>query len=144
MKRVRIFSLLCIAVIVSGCASTTTIKAVQENATIRVRDEPSRALPYTGKYRTTTFGKYEFKASQAGDDAMYGILPLKLNVGYMIMDALIFGPGALFNLRGVYPEYEFDLDNRVIRFRKSLADPWREYQPKESEADRARRYYGDL
>lgn len=82
-------------------------------------------------------------ALAAGGKKMYGILPLKFNGGYLAMNILFFAPAPFFNLREVYPLYEFDVDRNVIKFRGSEKESWMEMQPTPEEAARAKRFFGD-
>jgi hypothetical protein len=50
-----------------------------------------------------------------------------------------------FNLREVYPFYEFDTEKGVVRYKKQAADPWHTYTPTSDEIERARSYFaGDI
>lgn len=70
------------------------------------------------------------------------MLPLDLSGGNIALDILFFCPALFFNIREVFPEYEFDLSQRVIRYREKPTQPWTEYRPTEAETARAQRLFG--
>jgi hypothetical protein len=127
--------------LLSGCAATTTINATQSGASIDVKSSPQASIPRTETYSTTSFGNYEFRAQSAGLDPFYGILPLKFNGGYLALDILFFAPAAFFNLREVYPFYEFDLEKKHVKFRSKEDEEWTVYVPLEAEASRSKDLY---
>jgi len=88
---------------------------------------------------TTSFGNYEFRADAPGYEPLYGILPLKFNGGYLALDILFFAPAAFFNLREVYPFYEFDLDKKNVRYKIKPEDEWSTAVPLQAEELRAKR-----
>ena len=59
------------------------------------------------------------------------------------MDILFFAPAAFFNLREVFPFYEFDIEKRVVKYRFKETDEWNVYTPLEAEANRAREFFKD-
>ena len=81
-------------------------------------------------------------SASPGFDPLYGVLPLKFNGGYLALDILFFfAPAMFFNLREGYPYYEFDMDKRVVRYKKHPSDPWVNYQPSEAESQRAKGHF---
>ena len=117
-KAKRILLLAGIAVLVglvAGCAATTTLNASQGGTTIAVKESNQTTSPRTEKFGTTSFGNYEFLAESPGFEPFTGILPLKFNGGYLALDILFFAPAMFFNLREVYPYYEFDMQARVVK-----------------------------
>ena len=127
--------------VLTACSMSTTISARPPAASLQVREKAYSALPATDRIKTTTFGNYEFKAEKAGAEPFFGILPLKFNGGYLTLDILFFAPGTFYNLRGVFPEYEIDVDEQVIRYRSEASGPWVDYKPTPAETARARRYF---
>lgn len=75
-------------------------------------------------------------------DPLYGILPLDFQGGYLAADILFFAPAMFFNLRGVFPEYDVDLQERIVRYREK-GGQWASYTPTAAEAERARRFFGE-
>ncbi|HEY7866027.1 MAG TPA: hypothetical protein VIC51_08495, partial [Psychromonas sp.] len=65
----------------------------------------------------STCGKYVFKASSEGKKPIYGLVPLKFNAGYLAADIMFFAPAMFFNLREVYPHYQFDINAGVVRYK---------------------------
>jgi hypothetical protein len=129
------------AAAVAALGLTTTLNAAQDSVDIAVKKTSTTATPRSEKLTTTSFGNYEFKATSPGLEPMTGILPLKFNGGYLALDILFFAPAMFFNLREPYAQYEFDLVQRVVRYRKADADPWSVYKPSEAEAARGMRYF---
>lgn len=98
-------------------------------------------VPSTVTLKDTSFGNYEFKAVAPGSDPFYGILPLRFHGGRLAMDILFFAPATMFNLRGVFPFYDLDVEKGVIRYKMKGNDPWTEYRPTAPERERARQLY---
>lgn len=143
----RFFSIASIAILaglLSGCAATTTISATQANAVIDVKTSTQVAHPRTESFSTTSFGNYEFRARAEGHEPFFGILPMKFNGGYLALDILFFAPATMFNLREVYPLYEFDVEKKVVKFRKKESDEWNTFVPLEVEAARAREFFKNM
>ena len=142
----RFYSVACVVLAVgllSACAATTTISTTQSGATVDVRSSQQASTPRTDTFQGTSFSNYEFRAQFAGFDPFYGILPLKLNGGYLALDILFFAPALLFNLREVYPFYDFDLEKRVVKYRFKEGEEWRSYVPLEVEAARSKEFFKD-
>lgn len=131
--------------ILSACSATTTFQSVNSNTVLTIDKTESIALtePSTHTYSTTSFGQYVFKASDEGEDPMYGLIPLKFNGGYLALDILFFAPATFFNLREVYPFYEFDVKSGVVRYKKEPEDAWRTYTATEDEVNRAKAYFSN-
>ena len=66
---------------------------------------------------------------------------MKFNGGYLAADILFFAPAMFYNLREVYPYYEFDVENGVVRYKRNANDPWVSYKPTPAEQDHARNYF---
>lgn len=124
--------------LLAACSATTQLTVADPATSVVVAGTQSVAVPRSEKLSTTSFGNYEFVASKPGTEPMYGVLPLKFNGGYLALDIVLFAPAIMFNLREVYPYYEFDVDQHVVRFKKHAQDEWRSYTPLASEAARAR------
>ncbi len=129
----------CLA-LVSACSSMTTISSPQAGTTLVLRDR-SVNLPLTEKVKGTSFGNYQFKAIDNGADPFYGILPLRFKGGRLAVDIILFAPAAFFNLREVFPYYEIDVNQRVIRYKNTPTEGWTEYKPKPEEAEHARTFF---
>lgn len=129
--------------ILSACTATTSLQATQPDVTLSVNKNAAFAIDQAPSqtYSTTSFGQYIFKAETEGRDPMYGLMPLKFNGGYLAADILFFAPAMFFNLREVYPYYEFDIEQGAIRYKKKVNDPWITYTPTPAEAERARNYF---
>jgi hypothetical protein len=127
------------AAMLAGCVSTTTMSTVQPDAVLAVRTSEKVAAPRSESFTSTSFGNYEFRVEAPGQEPFYGILPMRFNGGRLAVDILFFAPGLFFNLRDVYPYYDFDVENHVVKYRLSEKDGWTTHTPSEEEAARARR-----
>ncbi len=76
-------------------------------------------------------------------DPMYGLVPLKFNGGYLALDILFFAPAMFFNLREVFPYYEFDSEEGVVRYRLEKDSDWTTYKPTVAEIAHAKSFFGD-
>lgn len=139
----RHFALILLAATaLSGCSATTNFTSAQGGSTVTVKESTGTAIPRTESFGNTTFGNYEFKVESPGYEPLYGVLPLDLNEGYLALDILFFCPALFFNIREVFPEYEFDLEQGLVRYRKKPTEPWVEYRPTAAEAARAKKLFG--
>ena len=127
------------AALLAACSSMTTISAHDPGTKLLVKGKAVE-LPATQSMKGTSFGNYEFKATE-GDSAMYGILPLKFKGGHLAADIILFAPAAFFNLREAFAFYEIDVKKGVIRYKAKESDPWTEYTPKAEEAAHAKNFY---
>jgi hypothetical protein len=130
-----------LGLLLSACTVTTTISAAQAGAMIDVRSSTQTVAPRTETYQATSFGDYEFRAQAPGYEPFFGVLPLKLNGLYMVFDTLAFPPAAAFNLRQVYPFYEFDIEKKVVRFRKNETDEWHTHTTFHAEMVQAQEFF---
>jgi hypothetical protein len=48
-----------------------------------------------------------------------------------------------YNLREAYPNYEFDVEQGLVRYRKRPEDAWISYRPTAAEVARAKAYFGN-
>jgi hypothetical protein len=127
------------AALLAACSSMSTITAHDPGTRLLVKGK-TVDLPVTQSMKGTSFGNYEFKATN-GDNAFYGILPLKFKGGHLAADIILFAPAAFFNLRQAFAYYEIDVKDGVIRYKEKAGDPWTEYTPKAEEAAHARSFY---
>lgn len=132
-----------IAALLSACTATTSLRSSDPSLSIKINDDAPLMLkkPISKTYKATSFGQYRFRATQDGLDPMYGLIPLKFNSGYLVADILFFAPAAFYNLREVYPFYEFDVAQGVVRYKKNEEDQWISYKPTADEAERAQAYF---
>lgn len=130
--------LITLSAILAGCSAMTTITATQPNATVAIVKSAGNAAPRTESFATTSFGNYPFRAEAPGLEPFDGILPLKFNGGYLATDILLFAPAAFFNLREVYAFYEFDVEKKQVKFKKTPEEEWSIYIPLQAETDRAK------
>lgn len=143
MKATRFLAASLAAVLLSACNATTSFHSATPATSLQINQFSPLDLnhPSYQKYPTTSFGQYHFKASSEGGEPMYGLVPLKFNMGYLVADILFFAPGTFFNLREVYPHYEFDTSEGVVRYRNSPQDGWSTHRPTSDETERARKYF---
>ena len=128
----------------SACTATTTLSTSQPGATLEITKSAQSAVPRTESFNATSFGNYEFRAQRPGSEPFYGYLPLKFNGGYLALDILFFAPATFFNLREVYPFYDFDLDKRVVRYRHKPSEEWNTYVPLHEEMTSAEQIFKDM
>lgn len=136
-------ALACGLALLAACSTISSISSAGKPTTLVLKDRPLN-LTANARIRGTSFGNYEFKATETHDPSVppfYGILPLALKGGHMAADILLFAPALFFNLRGAFHYYEIDVRNRTIRYRDELDDPWMTYQVKPEEEARARAYF---
>lgn len=98
-------------------------------------------MPRTETLTTTSFGNYEFRVQAPGRETLTGILPLRFNGGYLAADILFFAPAMFLNLREVFPYYEFDLEQWVVRYKDKNDKEWHTYTPIPAEVARAKAYF---
>lgn len=134
------FVLVAFVAILSACSSMTTISSPRAGTTLAFKDKAVN-LPLTEKMKGTSFGNYEFKAVDDGSDPFYGILPLRFKGGHLAVDIILFAPAAFFNLREVFPYYEIDVSQQVIRYKSTPTEGWTEYKPKPEESAHARSFF---
>jgi len=128
-------------VVLSACSSMTTMRTVQEGATVDVKESKQHVSPRTEEFGDTSFGNYEFCARVPQQEPFYGVLPLEFHGGYLALDILFFAPATFFNLRGVFPYYEFDTEKHELRYREKETDSWVTYRPTEDEVAHAKKYF---
>ncbi|MGK9064518.1 hypothetical protein [Stutzerimonas chloritidismutans] len=134
-----------IAALLSACTATTSLRATDSDLAVKINQDAPLVLknPVSKTYKTTSFGQYRFRATREGMEPMYGLIPLKFNGGYLAADILFFAPAAFYNLREVYPFYEFDVEAGVVRYKKNEQDQWISYKPTAAEVARARAYFNE-
>jgi len=73
---------------------------------------------------------------------IYGLLPLNVNGSTMAMSIIFFAPALLIGgFRDVFPFYQVDVENNLLRFKKKETDAWRQYQPLAVESDRSKEFF---
>lgn len=122
----------------AACTAMTHITTVQPDAQVSIATSKETTTPRSERFSTTSFGNYEFKAEAPGKEPFYGILPLKFNGGYLALDILFFAPATFFNLREVYPYYEFDLDKKHVRYKKNPEEEWSIFVPLKADEEQGR------
>jgi hypothetical protein len=141
MKKIAI-AVLCL-VVLYGCGFSR-FTSNPEGARIHIaKTDISGLAPVEGRIPRTTFGKYPVKISKEGSETFYGILPMNVSSGVILLDALFFAPAAFFNVQGSFSYYEFDLERNVIKYKNNSEDNWLEYKVPGPERDRAKRFYGE-
>jgi len=138
--RVRNLVAFVLATSIAACSSMTTISSSKDGRTLALKDR-TVSLPYHESMKGTSFGNYVFKATEEGAEPFYGILPLKFKGGHLAVDILLFAPAAFFNLREVFPFYEIDVGNGVIRYKTAPNEGWIEYRPKPEEVAHAHSFF---
>ena len=124
-----------------ACTNDTQFVATEPNVRLSVEEHRYEKLPAEAEMYARTFGESEFKAERPGAEPFYGILPKQFSTGHLVVDILVFAPGLFFNLREVWPQYQFDVAQGVIRYREGDKDPWIDYGPSADEVERSRAYF---
>jgi len=144
IRKLRILSLfMAVVFFVSGCSTLSTISSTQPNVSVRIMEKPNAPMPVKEELSVRTFGSYLFVAQKEGADPLYGVIPLHVNIGYIILDALFFAPLALLNARGAFPFYEIDYEKAIIRYSDDGKN-WNDYKITSEESDYSKNYYNDL
>ena len=87
-------------IVLSGCASSN-FSSVPPGAQVHVgKTDVSGETSFEGRVPRTTFGQYPIKIKKEGHETFYGILPLNVSGGVILLDALLFAPAAFFNVQG--------------------------------------------
>ena len=145
MKLTRTIIIFSALFILAACTASTRFQSSESDLQLKINQNapfsiyPNSPTPQT--YNTTSFGQFIFEASKEGQDPMYGLMPLKFNGGYLALDILFFAPAMFFNLREVYPYYEIDINEGIVRYKKAETDPWLIYKPTAAEIERAKAYF---
>lgn len=131
--------------VLAGCTATTSFESVQSEVSLKVNEKPTLSMVNAANqtYPTTSFGQYKFKAEKEGIEPMYGLIPLKFNGGYLAADILFFAPAMFFNLREVFPFYQFDLEKNEVRYKKKASDDWIVYSPTTEEIEHAKMFFNE-
>lgn len=137
---------ICATVLLSACADTkTTIQISEPAAMLAINEDPPVLVDgtYSTKLSGTSFAQFLFKVTADNLDPMYGLLPQDFQGGLLAVDILFFMPAAFLNLRGVFPYYELDVREGVVRYKLESDDPWTNYTPTPAEIERAKTHFGD-
>lgn len=144
MKKAKLLILVIGAIfLMAGCTVTTNIKFTQPGVTLKIKDKAYAAGPVKDDFAVTTFGSYEFVAEKEGHEPVYGIIPLRLNGDYLLVDIIFFAPACFINLFGVYPYYEIDMDKSIIRYSTDNVN-WSDLYISNEESAYAKKYYEKL
>lgn len=126
----------------SACTTTTTLSSARQGTVVSLR-EMTINTPDKKDLKSTSFTNYEFKAVDPDNqEPFYGLLPFQFRGGRLAVDILLFAPGAFLNLRTPFEFYEFDVANKVLRYKSDASETWVEYVPKPEEVARAQAYFG--
>lgn len=130
----------------SACVSTTSYQAKEAGLQLTVNKDSAVSVDKgdSHTYNTTSFGQYFFKLSDGGAQTMYGLLPLKFNGGYLAMDILFFAPAMFYDLREVFPYYQFDIKDGIVQYKKKPQDNWVTHKSTPAEIERAKRYFNKM
>jgi len=140
MKKIILLSVLfCLT---QACSSSTSFTSIPENATIQIANtQISGVTPLDTKIGNTTFGRYMLKVEKEGSNTMYGVLPLRVSSGNIVIAALFFAPALFYNVKTVFESYEFNLEKETIRFKNANKEEWKEYIIPEGEKNEAKHFF---
>jgi hypothetical protein len=139
----RLVALLTCVAMLQGCVSTAQFKTTVPGSTFAIRGaSDAKELPRSEDLGSKATGQYEFMAAPPQGEPLYGILPLKVNGGKIVLSIMFFAP-ALFigGFRDPYSLYEFDPAAKALRYKFTDADDWHTYIPTTSESERAKTYF---
>ncbi len=141
-KTTRVIALLTCVAMLHGC-TTVQLNTTAPGSTLTIRGVgEKKELPRTEDLGSKVTGQYEFVATPPQGEPVYGILPLKINAGKIVLAALFFAPAlVIFGFRDPYNVYEFDPTAKGLRYRYAETDEWRTYTPTASETERAKTYF---
>lgn len=130
--------------LVTGCSKMTRFEAPEDGSRLELLGRTGDALPRGEKLSSKATGQHEFRATSLDGKELYGILPLSVNGGKMAASILLFAP-ALFigGFRDVFPYYEIDPVDQVIRYRNTPDEEWRIYVPSGAEKERAKNSFAE-
>lgn len=137
-KTISIITLICF--FISGCTAMTKISSPQSNVSLRIDEKKYSSMPLDDSFGVTTFGNYLFVAEKEGYEPVYGELPMDLKISYLVLDILFFTPLMLLNLYSVFPNYEIDIDKKIIRYSYDKTQWW-ELQIPIKESEKAKEYF---
>jgi hypothetical protein len=140
--RVAWVTLALAALVAGGCTTTAMLSTPQPGTSVAVKQTTATTLPRSEVISATTFGNYEFRAERPGVEPLYGRLPLRFSGGDLALDILFFAPAIFLNVRQAFPFYEFDLDQRVVRFKGAEKDAWQTYTPNDVDVAKAKFVFG--
>lgn len=138
----RLIALLTCMALLHGC-TTVQLNTTAPGSTLAIRGVgEKKELPRSENLSSKATGQYEFMAAPPQGEPVYGILPLKVNAGKIVMSILFFAP-ALFiaGFRDPYNFYEFDATTKGLRYRFNETDAWNTYVPSATETERAKAYF---
>src|SRR5260370_39264603 len=106
---------------------------------LAIKRMDSTELPSTEDLASKATGQYEFMTTTPDGKKLYGLLPLDVNGGTIVLSILFFAP-ALFiaGFRDAFPFYQVDPENNVIRYKLKETDEWKQYQPPAAEGNRSK------
>lgn len=130
------------AALLAGCSTMSRLEGTEPGTKLAIKDVASSDLPRDEDLASKATGQHIFMATGPDGKKMYGLLPLRVNGGTMAGSILLFAP-ALFigGFRDVFPYYQVDPANNVLRYKLKSQDEWRQYQPLEAETRRAKAYF---
>jgi|GraSoi2013_100cm_1033763.scaffolds.fasta_scaffold03318_4 hypothetical protein len=128
-----------------GCSTVTRLEGSTPGTALAIKGMDRTELPRTEDLASKATGQYEFMATTPDGKKLYGILPLSVNGGTIVLSILFFAP-ALFiaGFRDTFPFYQVDPENNVIRYKVKEADEWKQYQPPVAEGARSKASFDTL
>jgi hypothetical protein len=141
-KRITVVSTVAALV---GCSTVSRLEGSAPGTTLAISGIDRTELPRAENIGSKATGQYVFMATTPEGKKLYGLLPLNVNVGTIVVSILFFAP-ALFigGFRDGFPFYQADPANNVLRFKMKETDEWRQYQPLEAEGMRSKDYFDKL
>ena len=140
----RLLALLLLATLAAGCSKMTRFESPEAGSRLEILGREGDELPRSVKLPSKATGQHEFRATAPGGEELFGILPLRVSGGKMATSIIFFAP-ALFigGFRDVFPHYEIDPVEQVIRYRSNASEEWRVYVPNSAEIERAKASFAE-
>lgn len=127
-------ALIIFAVLVTGCHTTSRISSTSDATKVRIlKTGIYGETPQTCGISWTTFGRYPLKVEKEGCEPLYAQLPLRVSGGAITCDILFFAPALFFNMQHPFPFYEFDVENKVIKYKRKENQNWINYHVPEDQ-----------
>jgi len=129
----------CTVIAFVGCSTVSRLEGATPGTALAIKGMDRTELPRTEKLESKATGQHEFMATTPDGKKLYGLLPLDVNGGTIVLSILFFAP-ALFiaGFRDAFPFYQVNPENNVIRYKLKETDEWKQYQPPAAEGNRSK------
>ena len=141
MKKIGMI-LVTLAFMITGCQTTANFSSSSEPVKVRIlRTKVNGELPQTGAVPWTTFKRFPLKVEKEGCEPLYAQLPLRVSGGAIFCDIMFFAPAMFLNMQHAFKFYEFDVENKVIKFKRKQNQEWTIYHVPEDQQTRIKDFF---